>query len=326
MTGERGLPGRGGMGCNRPERVWHGAHWMTGFRTALRLLLGVAVASTATAQDAAPPPHDAAAASGASVLMTEGKAIAAANLIRRGRVVKIGRDYRPEMPRPSGQAFHLTRTSISDDAGTRIDSLAEGLGAHSGTHLDGLGHVGAAGESARFFGGLDPDALGIEHVAPFFTRGILIDMVTVRGGPMRAGDEITIADIETALDWFGLKEPGKGDAVIFHTGWGRHWIADNDTYLAGAPGIGMAAAEWLIAREVAVIGTDTWSVEVQARGAGPRAMPVHLELIPGHGIFVHENLETERLIDAEIAEFAYIFAPVPIVGATGSIGAPLAVY
>jgi len=311
-------------------------------RRALCLVLALAAPGGAGAQEwgsAGYGPNDRA---GASNLMTEAKAIDAANLIRRGRVVEIGRDYRADMPLRPGQQFRLRTTREAAGAAPRIGTVLEAPLPRIGTRLDGLGHVGAASDGdgpARFYNGHSeaevtpdpgngPGALGIEHVRPFFTRGLLIDMVTVRGGPMQAGDEITVADIETALDWFDLAEPGRGDAVIFHTGWGRHWIADNATYLSGAPGIGTEAAHWLAERKVALIGADTWSVEVQPvrDAAAPATLPVHRELIAGHGIFLHENLETERLIDAEIAEFAYIFAPLPLVGATGSPGAPLAVY
>ncbi|WP_397542087.1 cyclase family protein [Roseovarius salis] len=309
---------------------------MVGVRLVLCLALLIA-APAARAQEWREAGHGPEDASGASNYMTEGAAIDAANLIRRGRVVEIGRDYRPDMPLRDEQRFELTRSVSAGQGAIRVESrVTAALGA--GTRLDGLGHVGHAGPAetgGRFYNGhatADVTAaegvLGIEHVKPFFTRGILIDMVTVRGRPMEAGEEITVEDIETALDWFGLAPPGKGDVVIFHTGWGRHWIADNDTYLSGAPGIGMAAAEWLAARKVALIGADTWAVEVQsvAEANAPPALPVHLELIAGHGIFLHENLETERLIDAEVAEFAFVFAPVPFRGATRSPGAPLAVY
>jgi len=272
---------------------------------------------------------------GASNMMTELNAIQAANLIRRGRVVELGRDYRPDMPMDPADAFELSKTITDSGQVTRIESRPAAPPGRAGTYLDGLGHLGRAGEDGAFYNGFTadevapgdgPGKLGIEHVKPFFTRGILIDMVTVRGGPMAAGEEITVADIETALDWFGMDAPGHGDAVIFHTGWGRHWIADNATYLDGAPGIGMEAAEWLIARKVALVGADSWAIGVQAPGVAPRAFPVALELLAKHGIFLHRNLETERLIDAEISEFAYVFAPLPVVGATGSPGAPLAVY
>ena len=114
--------------------------------------------------------------------------------------------------------------------------------------------------------------------------------------------------------------------MLFHTGWGRHWIEDNGTYNAGCPGIGMAVAKWLIDRDVALVGADTWPVEVVPNPNPDKAFDVHQELLVKHGIFLHENVATERLTEAGVSEFAYIFSPVPIKGATGSPGAPLAAY
>jgi hypothetical protein len=45
-----------------------------------------------------------------------------------------------------------------------------------------------------------------------------------------------------------------------------------------------------------------------------------------HGIFNHENLATERLVEAGVSTFAYIYVPMPIVGATGSAGSPIAAW
>jgi len=113
---------------------------------------------------------------------------------------------------------------------------------------------------------------------------------------------------------------------LFHTGWGKHWINDNATFNSGCPGIGLEAAAWLIDKGVAVVGADTWPVEVVPNPDPDLAFPVHQELIPKNGIFIHENIATERLIDAGVSEFAYIFSPMPTKGATGSPGAPLAVF
>ena len=55
------------------------------------------------------------------------------------------------------------------------------------------------------------------------------------------------------------------------------------------------------------------------------AFPVHAELITKHGIFIHENLDFDGLIEDEVYEFAYIFVRVPFKGATGSPGSPIAV-
>ena len=52
---------------------------------------------------------------------------------------------------------------------------------------------------------------------------------------------------------------------------------------------------------------------------------VHQELIMKNGIFLHENLDFTELIRDRAYEFAYIFVPVPLKGATGSPGSPIAV-
>jgi kynurenine formamidase len=49
------------------------------------------------------------------------------------------------------------------------------------------------------------------------------------------------------------------------------------------------------------------------------------ELITKNGIFLHENLDLSELIQDGAYEFAYIFVPVPMKGATGSPGSPIAV-
>ena len=52
------------------------------------------------------------------------------------------------------------------------------------------------------------------------------------------------------------------DAVLIHTGWGSLWMKDNARYGAGQPGIGVEAAKWLAAKQVALVGADNWGVEV----------------------------------------------------------------
>ena len=47
-------------------------------------------------------------------------------------------------------------------------------------------------------------------------------------------------------------------------------------------------------------------------------------VIMEHGIYLHEGMTFEGLIEREVYEFAYVFAPLKIVGATGSPGNPIA--
>ena len=278
---------------------------------------------------------------GASNLMTPDKAIEAMKYMTSGTVVSIGRTYESDMPLFGSRVFAVRGTGGlaggplgKNNVIWMDDFLATEIG-QVGTQFDGLAHIGIGDEDKQFYGGTPVDEvigsygvkkLGLEHVKPFFTRGILIDMVALKGRSLEAGEEITADDIKAALEKQGTAPPGQGDVVLFHTGWGQHWIKDNDKFNAGCPGIGLGAAAYLIDAGIAIAGADTWPVEVVPNPNPELAFPVHQELIAKNGIFIHENIATERLADAGVYEFAYIFNPMPIKGATGSAGAPLAVY
>mgnify|MGYP005852061825 CR=1 FL=1 len=280
--------------------------------------------------------------SGASNLMTPEQALEAVKLMKTGKVIALGRTYEPKMPLFGQRVFGLRGTSgfaggpFGDNKVVWMDDfLATEIG-QVGTQFDGLGHIGIGGRNVFYngfkaeevFGPTGLQKLGIENVKPFFTRGVLIDMVALKGAPMDQGQEITVADIEAALAKQGLGADAirEGDVVLFHTGWSRHWGTDNNTFNAGAPGIGLEAAQWLAGRNVAIVGADTWPVEVVPNPNPKLAFAVHQELITKNGIFLHENIATERLAEANVYEFASIFAPLPIKGATGSPGNPLAVH
>ena len=53
--------------------------------------------------------------------------------------------------------------------------------------------------------------------------------------------------------------------------------------------------------------------------------PCHQHLLMENGIHLHEGMTFEGLIEREAWVFACVFAPLPIVGATGSPGNPIAV-
>lgn len=280
---------------------------------------------------------------GRSALMTPDKTLQAIGLIEDGEVISLGRVYEAEMPLFGSRVFAIRGTGglaggpVGDNKTIWMDDfLATEIG-QVGTQFDGLGHIGIEEEdgTGRFYGGhtrkdvtgpYGLEALGVEQVQPFFTRGILLDIKGLKGRMLEAGEEITVDDIEAALDAQGIDPPGEGDVVLLYTGWGSLWKVDNETFNSGEPGIGLAAAQWLIDRGVAVVGADTWAVEVVPNPDSTQVFPVHQEFIPKNGVFIHENLATERLAEAGVDEFAYIYAPVPIKGATGSPGAPLAAH
>ena len=116
-----------------------------------------------------------------------------------------------------------------------------------------------------------------------------------------------------------------GDVVLVHTGWGSLWLTDNAAFGATAPGVGLEAAQYLVDREVVLVGSDTWATEVVPNPNPELAFPVHQLLIPRNGIYIFENLLTEELARDRVYEFAFFFAPLKIKGATGSPANPLAI-
>ena len=277
---------------------------------------------------------------GAANEITPEKVVAAASLVRTGRRYALGQvlssDSPGQMWRYWKQALLTDRTSPERAFGANVQTFVEESvsGAlHSGTHLDGLGHIGLA-EFA--YGGrrwndiIAADGLtdlGIENTPPLVSRGVLLDVAALHGVEM-LGDEDAISadDLATAAERAGL-EVGPGDIVMVHTGWGRLWDADGDRYAASEPGIDDSAARWLTDRRVTVIGADNWAVEQVVREPSPEtlAFPVHQETITRNGVHLLENVRLEELARDGVTAFFAIIAPVRLRGGTGSMVGPIAI-
>ena len=280
---------------------------------------------------------------GASNTQTPEKARQAAALITEGVTYPLARTIDSSIPLFGERVYGIRGTGapaagpLGSNNWLFNDDFIAGEINQIGTQFDALGHVGVWGPDGPVYYGGRPGsevnapnglaALGVEQVKPFFTRGILVDMESYRGGMLDAGDEVTIADIEGALAAQGVDPDtiSTGDVVFIHTGWGRLWGVDDARFSAGAPGVGLDAAVWLADKGVALIGGDSSAVEVSP-GPDPNvAAPVHMEMLARRGVFLLENAATERLADAGVSEFAFSFTPVPFKGATGAPGAALAI-
>lgn len=283
---------------------------------------------------------------GASNWITPEKVLDAARWIKDGKVYRIGRVYEAGIP-TFGARIYALRVPGSPTGGPfgdnkliyNDDFLATEIG-QIGTQFDGLGHIGIQlgkdgdKNEMRFYNGFTEREiggayglakLGAEKVKPFFTRAHLVDVAPAKAWD--AGQEVSMADVRAALQRQNMREADikPGDAVFFNTGWGQLWMKNNDRYNGGEPGIGLEVARWLIERQVALTGADTWATEVVPNPDKRLAFPVHAELITKHGIFNHENLFFDELIKERKFQFVYIFSTTPMKGATGSAGAPIAV-
>ena len=116
---------------------------------------------------------------------------------------------------------------------------------------------------------------------------------------------------------------GPGDAVLFHTGWGRHWD-DPEAYVSGEPGPGCELASWLAERGVALTGCDTWSYGPVPPEDPSRPFEVPQILNVHHGVFIVENLDLSGLAEDGVRRFALILTHPKLRGATGAWTSPIA--
>ncbi len=167
--------------------------------------------------------------------------------------------------------------------------------------------------------------LGVEQAGAFVTRGVLIDVAGYKAVEhLNDGYEISDADMKGALNRQGTTiKPG--DVVLTHTGWGRFWMKDNVRFNAMEPGIGLDAGRYLVEQQIVMAGADNWGIEVVPNPDPSLAFPVHQLFLTKNGIYNLENLVTEDLARDKVYEFAFIFTPLRLKGATGSPGNPIAI-
>jgi kynurenine formamidase len=278
--------------------------------------------------------------------ITPEKVVAATRLVRRGVVHDLAHVLHADIPAFPGRTFrqYLT-TNYHYINCRRPDAGPAGLGDNSvnwiveqvtatqqmGTHMDALNHlqVGDRTYNGHRLADIAEDhgtsVLGVDTLPQIVTRGVLLDIARVRGVPhLEPGDVITVADAEAALNKAQVRVQ-RGDAVLFHTGWGALWGRQNDRYAAGEPGPGTAVAGWLVDHGVALTGCDTWSYgPVPAENpAAPFVVPQTLNT--HHGVVVLENLRLADGARAGLTEFLFVVSHAKLRGATGAWVAPLAI-
>lgn len=257
----------------------------------------------------------------------------AAGLVRTGQVVSLAQPLSPKTPVPkhrAGVQHFMGRDGGDYAAGARRPGgfqFAEDtvvLPLHIGTHIDALCHAwcddclynGFPGQGTRSTTG----ALrcGIDKMGPIVTRGVLLDLVRLRGAPLHPRASIGRTDLEAAA----AVDIEPGDAVLIRTGWQES--QGSDVSFNEEPGIDEEAALWLAERGVAMVGADNFAIEAMPFPAGT-VFPVHQRLIRDYGIPLLEGLELKPLGSQGRDEFLFVAAPLPVVGGTGSPLAPVAV-
>ena len=234
-----------------------------------------------------------------------------------------------------------------------------------GTQFDGPGHIGIrTSEGDIFYNGrmasetyergpgnmvMGMGDLGVEHVAEkgFVCRGVLLDAPKHRGVERLPIPEttdspgiITAEDVQAMVEAQGLEPIGEGDCVFLYTGHGDLWKnsewptlsaeekeARVEEFTSGEPGYGRSACEYFAEQKIILTGGDTSANDAQPVGeVEDEAIYCHTGLQTRYGIWNLENLDFSPLLEDEVYEFLFVWAPLKIVGGTGSPGNPVALY
>jgi kynurenine formamidase len=157
----------------------------------------------------------------------------------------------------------------------RIDMVA-----NTGTYLDTPFHRYADGH----------DLAGLDLARVVDVPGVLVDATAVQGAGADLLDGVDLA----------------GRAVLFHTGWDRHWATE--AYGDGThPFVAVDAAERLVAAGVSLVGID--SVNIDDTRTGER--PIHSILLAA-GVPIVEHLRGLRQLAGRT--FRFTAAPPAVVG------------
>ena len=146
--------------------------------------------------------------------------------------------------------------------------------ANTGTYVDSPFH--------RYEHGKDLSELPLESVAD-------VDCIVIRTAS-KVIDEIPLHAAAVA-----------GKAVLFDTGWSRHWRTD--AYFENHPHLTERAAEWLVKAGVRIVGIDSFNIDSVATGE----RPVHTVLL-GSDIPIVEHM---RGLDG-VPETGGRFSAVPV--------------
>lgn len=176
--------------------------------------------------------------------------------------------------------------------GDPMDVTTIELCCHVGTHVDAPRHF--------IDGGPTIDELPLER---FHGPGVVVDASGI--------EDYGTIDVEV----FAAADPAirSGDIVLVHAGWSTYF--DDERYHRN-PALTVAAAEWLVARGVKLVGVDfgTPDIALDRRPAG-FDWPVHRVLL-GAGVLVVEHLRGLAPLRGQRLEVACL--PINIAGADGA--------
>jgi kynurenine formamidase len=269
----------------------------------------------------------------------------AAACVRRGQVFSLGLTFGAEGPQ-IGQGGRVNPLHLMSAVAGAIGPDPDGfryaddvivMPLQCATQWDSLAHVHYGGFLYNGFpaGSITPAGAGRNAIDKIGTgvvsRGVLLDVARVAGvDRLPPGRVITPADLEAAERAQAVRVE-TGDVLLIRTGHLNVFKVDGDRvgYMRQMPGLGIACVEWLHARQLAAVASDTNAVEVIPFEDPATPLPVHLLCIRDMGLTLGEMFDLEDLaVDCArdgVWEFLFSAPPLKVTGGVGSPLNPLAV-
>jgi kynurenine formamidase len=270
----------------------------------------------------------------------------AAGLVRRGQVFSLGLSFGADGPQ-IGQGGRVNPLHLMTAVDQRLpaeypeafryadDVMVFPL--QCATQWDSLAHVHYDGQLYNGFPAATTTSAGaarngIDKVGPgIVSRGVLLDLARLAGvARLAPGQAIQPDDLEAAERAQGVRVES-GDVLLVRTGHLGVFKTDGDRvgYMRMMPGLGIACAAWLHARQVAAVAADTNSVEVIPFEDPALPLPLHLLCLRDMGLTLGEMFDLDALAEDCAAdgvwELLFTAPPLRIAGGVGSPLNPLAI-
>ena len=267
--------------------------------------------------------------------VTPAKRIAAAQLVKTGEVVSVGRDLTTRQSKTNGQpVVHVMMFSDanSPSCGDYFTIAPHGMVV---THMDALCHFSWKDQfyngrkrsetltaSGAKWGSIYAQRQGI------FTRGVLLDVAAARGVSWYKPDEyVTVADLEAAEKRQRLRVES-GDAIFVRTGMERMETELGEQDIYPRAGLHAECVEWMHNRQVSVYGGDC--IEKLPYPSESFTSAVHMIVLASMGLPILDWPSLTELAETceRLGRWDYLLttAPLRLPGGTASPINPLCIF